>query len=66
MTTYPLKRLQHAGRIFVAGAENPALIQHLGFEPAQTVEAAIEKAQDIHGKNASIVFVKYPLLACRQ
>ncbi|UCH21712.1 MAG: DUF2088 domain-containing protein [Deltaproteobacteria bacterium] len=66
MTTYPLKRLQHAGRVFVAGAENPALIQHLGFEPAQTVEAAIEKAQDIHGKNASIVFVKYPLLACRQ
>ncbi|MGD2271678.1 MAG: lactate racemase domain-containing protein [Desulfobacterales bacterium] len=66
MTTYPLKRLRHAGRIFVAGAENPALIQHLGFEPAQTVEAAIEKAQGIHGKDASIVFVKYPLLACRQ
>jgi hypothetical protein len=66
MTTYPLKRLRHAGKIFVAGAENPALIQHLGFEPASTVEAAIEKAQTIHGKDASIVFVKYPLLACRQ
>ncbi len=66
MTTYPLKRLRHASKIFVAGAENPALIQHLGFEPAQTVEEAIEKAQGIHGKDASIVFVKYPLLACRQ
>jgi hypothetical protein len=66
MTTYPLKRLRHANKIFVAGAENPALIQHLGFEPAQTVEEAIEKAQGIHGKDASIVFVKYPLLACRQ
>jgi hypothetical protein len=66
MTTYPLKRLRHASRVFVAGAENPALIQHLGFEPAQTAEEAIEKAQGIHGKDASIVFVKYPLLACRQ
>ena len=66
MTTYPLKRLRHASRIFVAGAEEPALIRHLGFEPTNTVEEAIGKAQQIHGKNASIVFVKNPVLACRQ
>jgi len=67
MTTYPLKRLQHAARVIVAGAENPASInQALGFETIASVEAAIERAQDYHGKDASIVFVKYPILACRQ
>jgi hypothetical protein len=66
MTTYPLKRLQHASRVFVAGAESPHLIQHLGFEPASTAEEAIQKALDIHGKDASIAFVKYPVLTYRQ
>ena len=66
MTTYPLKRLQHASRVFVAGAENPELIQHLGFDPAFSVEVAIQKALEIHGKDASIAFVKYPVLTYRQ
>ncbi len=66
MTTYPLKRLRHASRVFVAGAKSPHLIEHLGFEPTGTVEEAIEKAREIHGKDASIVFVKYPLLTYRQ
>jgi len=66
MTTYPLKRLRHASRVFVAGAESPHLVEHLGFEPTKTVEEAIEKAREIHGKDASIVFVKYPLLTYRQ
>ncbi|UCE55574.1 MAG: DUF2088 domain-containing protein [Desulfobacterales bacterium] len=65
MTTYPLKRLSHASRVFVAGAERPSLIRHLGFEPTKTVEAAIQKALEIHGKDASIVFVKYPILTYR-
>jgi hypothetical protein len=66
MTTYPLKRLRHAKKVFVAGATSPKLIKHLGFEPTATVEEAIEKARDIHGKDASIVFVKYPSLMYRQ
>jgi len=66
MTTYPLKRLRHTSNVFVAGSEHPALIEHLGFEPTGTVEEAIEKAQDIHGKDASIAFVKYPMLTFRQ
>ena len=66
MTTYPLKRLRHGSKVFVAGAEHPSLIKHLGFEPTGTVEEAIEKARDIHGKDASITFVKYPMLTFRQ
>jgi len=66
MTTYPLKRLRHTSNVFVAGSEHPALIEHLGFEPTGTVEEAIEKAQKIHGKDASIAFVKYPMLTFRQ
>jgi len=66
MTTYPLKRLQHAARVFVAGAQTPALIEHLGFEPTVSVEEALARAQSIHGKDASIVFVRYPQFACRK
>lgn len=66
MTTYPLKRLRHASGVFVAGAENPALIRHLGFEPTTSVEEAIGMAKEIHGKDAKVVFVRYPLLMCRQ
>ncbi len=67
MTTYPLKRLQHAARVIVAGAENPQDIQQaLGFETAASVEVAVEKARGYHGREASMVFVEYPLLACRQ
>lgn len=66
MTTYPLKRLRHASKVFVAGAKEPSLIDHLGFEPTATVEEAVKKAEEIHGKDASTVFVKYPLLTYRQ
>jgi hypothetical protein len=66
MTTYPLRRLQHASKVFVAGAENPSLAKNLGFEPTGTVEEAIEKAREIHGKAASIVFVRYPVLTYRK
>ncbi len=65
MVTHPLKRLRHAGHVIVAGAENPSLVSHVGFEPAQTVEMAIDMARERHGKDASVAFVKYPLLACR-
>jgi hypothetical protein len=66
MTTYPLKRLRHAARVFVAGAERPSLIEHLGFEATVTVEDAIQKALGIHGKDASIAFVQYPVVTYRQ
>ncbi len=67
MTTYPLKRLRHAANVIVAGAENPADINRaLGFDTAETVEEAVAKAKEYQGKDASIVFVKYPILACRQ
>ena len=66
MVTHPLKRLKHAGHVIVAGAEHPEMITHLGFEPAASVENAIAKARERHGRDAAIVYVKYPLLACRE
>ncbi len=65
MATYPLKRLMHAGRIMAAGAENPGLVTHLGYEPYKTVEEAMGQALKHHGKDASIAFVRYPLLGNR-
>jgi hypothetical protein len=66
MATYPLKRLKHAARVFVAGARDPALVTHLGFEPRESVEAAIAAAERIHGKDCSILFIRNPLAGNRQ
>ena len=66
LATYPLKRLNHAARVLVAGAQNPSLVSHLGFEPLETVESAIARAEQIHGKDSSIIFIRNPLARSRQ
>ncbi|HEU4759438.1 MAG TPA: hypothetical protein VFT91_05580, partial [Dehalococcoidia bacterium] len=58
MATHPLKRLRHAARIYVAGPQDPAVPQHLGFIPTATVEEAVAQAQRIHGPDASIVCIR--------
>ena len=60
LATHPLKRMKHAARVYVAGAEDPAVPEHVGFIPAPTVEEAIAEAERIHGKDASIVSVRNP------
>ncbi len=57
MASYPLKRLKHIGNVIVAGAQKPELIKHAGFEPAESVERAIEMAEAIHGKHCSIAYI---------
>lgn len=66
MALYPLKRLRHAGRVIVAGAEDPAVPRHCGFLTAPTVEEAIGLAQDTHGPDASIALVENPPAFNRQ
>lgn len=61
LATHPLKRLRHAGRVFVAGAEDPRVPEHVGFIPTRTVEEAIAEAERIHGKDCSIVCVENAL-----
>ena len=53
-------RLRHAGRVFVAGAEDPAVPRHLGFIPTKTVEEAIAEAEKIHGTDCTIACVRTP------
>ncbi len=65
MAIYPLKRLRHAGRVIVAGAEDPSVPAHIGFDSAATVEEALGMAADIHGPDPSITFVEYPQAANR-
>lgn len=60
MATYPLKRLTHIGRVIVAGAEDPAVPRHLGFEWAASVEGAIARAESLHGPACSIAFIRQP------
>jgi hypothetical protein len=60
LATHPLKRLRHAARVYVAGADDPAVPRHVGFIPARTVEEAIAQAERIHGPDASIVCVRNP------
>jgi hypothetical protein len=66
MATYPLKRLRHASRIIVAGAQRPQLALHLGFDHAPSVEEAIRMARDEKGRDASLAFVRYPLFLSRR
>jgi nickel-dependent lactate racemase len=66
MALFPLKRLRHAGRVFVAGPEHPGLVRHAGFTPAQTVEEALGAAMEIHGPDAEIALVPYPPAFNRQ
>jgi len=66
MALFPLKRLRHAGRVFVAGAEHPGLVRHAGFTPAASVEAALGAALERHGADAEIAFVPYPQAFNRQ
>jgi hypothetical protein len=66
MATYPLKRLNHADRVYVAHAKHPELVEHLGFIPTPTVDDAIQRARAIHGSNASVALVQYPMAVNRQ
>ncbi len=57
LATHPLRRLKHASRVIVAGADEPAVPRHLGFGYAPTVEDAIREAERAHGRDCSIVCV---------
>jgi hypothetical protein len=65
MALYPLKRLRHAGRIIVAGAEDPGVVRHAGFEPAASVEEALRLAGAEHGRDMRVGLVRYPPAASR-
>lgn len=60
LATYPLKRLQHFGQVYVAGAVEPAIVNHLGFVPTGTVDEAVGMVQAQHGDNCSIAYVAPP------
>jgi lactate racemase len=66
MALFPLKRLRHAGRVFVSGAEKPSLVSHAGFIPTGSVEEALGAAFEIHGSNAEVALVPYPPAFNRQ
>jgi hypothetical protein len=60
MALYPLKRLRHAGRVIVAGAEDPSLVEHVGFTAADTLDDAVAEARGEHGASSSLALVEYP------
>jgi hypothetical protein len=66
MALYPLKRLRHAGRVIVAGADDESVPRHCSFDTAATVEDAISMAEDEHGRDAPIAIVDYPMAINRQ
>lgn len=60
LATHPLRRLKHAGKIIVAGIEDPKVAQHLGYEAAPNVEAALKMAEEIHGADFSLTYTQHP------
>ena len=57
LATHPLRRMKHAARVIVAGADDPAVPQRLGFEHAASVEEAVRLAENKHGADCSIACV---------
>lgn len=57
----PLKRLNYAGRVIVAGIEKFELAHQFGFLTSENVEQAISMAEDIHGKDCSLALIEYPM-----
>jgi hypothetical protein len=56
-----LKRLRHAGRVIVAGAEDESIPRHCGFDAAASIESAIAMVQEEHGRDATIAYVDNPM-----
>jgi hypothetical protein len=44
--------------VFVAGAQDPTLPRHVGFEPTDTVEEALAAAEALHGRDCSIACIE--------
>ncbi|MBI4588713.1 MAG: DUF2088 domain-containing protein [Candidatus Rokubacteria bacterium] len=62
MAVYPLKRLSHVGRVIVAAPSDPAVPRHVGFETAASVEEALARAAQLHGRDCSIAYIQQPSL----
>jgi hypothetical protein len=60
LATHPLKRLRHVGRVIVAAPRDRHVPGHLGFETADTVEAAVALAEQVHGRDCAIAYVEQP------
>jgi hypothetical protein len=58
LATHPLKRLRRVGQVIVAGARDPHVPRHLGFEAAASVEEAVAQARARHGRGATIGVVE--------
>ena len=50
---------EYVGKVFVAGAQDPWIIRHMGFESTKTVQDAICKAEELVGKDCSISYMRY-------
>jgi hypothetical protein len=53
--------MAHAGKVIIVGGEARS-VRRLGFTPASTLQDALEMAEDVVGRNASITHVHNPPL----
>jgi Lactate racemase N-terminal domain len=58
MAAYPLKRMEHIGRVFVVGAKDHEVVRHVGFTPAKDVEEALRLAGEAHGRDFPLAYVE--------
>jgi hypothetical protein len=62
LATHPLKRLRRVGRVIVAAPRDPHVARHLGYDAADSVEAAVARALAIHGPGAVVGVVEQPAM----
>jgi len=51
--------LQHLGRVVVVGGD-PAAVRRMGFQPASTLQDALEMASDVVGPQPTVTHIKNP------
>jgi hypothetical protein len=49
--------------VIVAGPGDAAVVRHLGFEVAESVEEAVRRAEALHGPDCAIGYIEQPSAA---
>lgn len=65
LACYPLSRLKHFGQVLVVGPQKPAVVRHLGFEAASTIDEALRLAARRHGQDFRLAYIEQPATSAK-
>ncbi len=54
------RALKNLGKVIIAGAKEPWVVRRMGFDNSKSIEEAINKAEELHGKDCTITYQRMP------